>query len=91
MDASIFVPSPEKVMVEEVAVMEEIFREPPTLTSVEKMPEVPEKLEEPPMERLEAEPPVKVPLVKVPVETVGFANITLVKESMLKAGEATFW
>ena len=64
---------------------------PPTVTSPEKEPVVPEKLEEPEMERLEAEPPVNVPLVKVPVVTVGFWRETLVKLSMLKAGAETFW
>ena len=41
------------------------------------------------IERLEAEPPVNVPLVKVPVVTVGFWRETLVRESMLKAGAET--
>ncbi len=64
---------------------------PATVTSPLKLPVVPEKLEEPEMERFEALPPVMVGEVKVPVVTVGLARVTLVRESMLKAGEATFW
>ena len=62
---------------------------PPTDTSEEKLPLVPEKEEEPLIARLVAVPFVMAGEEKVPVVTVGFARVTFDNISMLKAGAET--